>query len=237
MSAGQTGGGYGTVFHPEPEPVPGGNGGPIRIGQLRPLPRRRRPAMVALAVALIGAGILGGAVLLRSVNHQVEVLSVAREVPVGSVVTSADLAVVSVAAGPGVQVVPARQESSVVGLVASTDLRPGTLLASADLTSSLPPAAGQTLVPIAVKPSVLPASGLSAGDRVVVVWAPGASSSAASAAVPGRDYDAVVEAVTTSPDSDGLDVVDLLVPQSNGPGLAKEAATGNIALTVLSRKP
>lgn len=238
MSAGQPGGGgFGTVFHPEPEPVPGGNGGPLRIGQLRPLPRRRRPAMIALAVVLIGAGILGGAALYRSINHRVEVLLVRTAVPAGAVVTAADLTTTSVSAGPGVRLIPARQESQVVGLVAATDLRPGALLAAADLTSTLPPAAGQMLVPIAVKPSVLPASGLAPGDHVTVVWAPGGSGNAAPTTFQPRNFSAVVQAVTRAPDQDGLDVVDLLVPSPSGPLLAREAATGSIALTVTSRKP
>ena len=236
MSAEHPGGGFGTVFHPEPDPVPPGNGGPVRIGQLRPLPRRRRPAMVALGVALVGAGVLGGAALYQHVNHQVPVLVVSTAVPAGSVVTSADLSTVTVAAGPGVQLVPARQEGQVIGLVASTSLQPGALLSASDLTRSLPPGAGQMLVPVAFKPSQLPASGLASGDRVVVVWAPSGSNSAAAGAA-GRNYDAVVEDVTGGPDQDGFDVVDLLVPSANGPGLAKEAASGNVVLTVTSRKP
>jgi hypothetical protein len=238
VSAGQQGGGYGTVFHPEPDPVPGGNGGPIRMGQLRPLPRRRRPAMIALAVVLIGAGILGGAALFRSVNHQVEVLVVKSPVAAGSIVAAADLTTASVAAGPGIKLIPARQEGQVVGLVAATDLQPGSLLASSDLTTTLPPDAGQVLVPIAVKPSVLPASGLAPGDHVTVVWAPsGSGGGTAATTFQPRNFNAVVEAVTRAPDQDGLDVVDLLVPSPSGPTLAKEAATGSIALTVTSRKP
>jgi len=237
VSSEQPGSGFGTVFHPEPDPVPPGNGGPVRIGQLRPLPRRRRPAMVALGVALVGVGVLGGAALFQRVNHQVPVLEVSRSVPAGTVITSADLSTVSVAAGPGVQLVPARQENQVIGLVAASDLRPGALLAASDLTQSLPPAAGQMLVPVAFKPSQLPASGLAAGDRVVVVWAPGSSNTAASAQSPQRNYDAVVEDVASAPDQDGFQVVDLLVAAPNGPGLAKEAASGNVVLTVLSRKP
>jgi SAF domain len=240
MSAGPQGGGFGTVFHPEPDPMPAGNGGPIRIGQLRALPRRRRPGMIALAVALVGAGILGGAALYRDVNHQVPVLLVTTAVPAGAVVTSADLSTTSVAAGPGIRVIPAGQEHQVVGLVAATNLQPGTLLAAADLTSSLPPSAGQVLVPIAVKPSALPASGLAAGDHLLVVWAPGAqgaSSSAASAAAAGRTIPAVVEDVSVGPNQDDLQVVDLLVPARNGSALAQEAATGDIALVVTSRAP
>ena len=178
MSSGQPGGGgFGTVFHPEPDPMPPTNGGPVRIGQLRALPRRRRPGMIALAVVLIGAGILGGAALYRSVNHQVPVLMVSAAVPVGSVVTAADLSTTSVTVGTGVQVVPAGQERQVVGLVAATNLRPGTLLAASELTSALSPVAGQVLVPVALKPSQLPASGLGPGDQIEVYPAPGAQGS------------------------------------------------------------
>jgi len=240
VSAGQQGGGFGTVFHPEPDPIPAGNGGPIRIGQLKPLPRKRRPGMIALAVALIGAGILGGAALFKQVNHQVPVLLVNVTVPAGTVVTAADLSTTSVAAGPGIRVIPAGQERQVVGLVATTNLQPGSLLSAADLTTSLPPVSGQVLVPIAVKPSALPASGLAVGDHLLVVWAPGAqgnSSSSTSLPVSGRSIPGVVEAVTRVPEQDGLEVVDLLVPTSSGPTLAKEAATGGIAIVVTSRHP
>jgi hypothetical protein len=241
VSTSQSGGGFGTVFHPEPDPMPGGNGGPVRMGQLRPLPRRRRPGMIALAVALVGVGILGGAALFRDVNHQVPVLEVSTAVPVGSVVTSADLTTTSVAASPGVQLIPARQESQVVGLVAATSLRPDTLLSTSDLTTSLPPSSGKVLVPVAVKPSELPASGLVAGDRLQVIWAPGAggssSSSSTSLGTSEPTIAGVVEAVTPGPDADGDDVVDLLVPSANGATLAREAATGDIALIVISRQP
>ena len=102
--------------------------------------------------------------------------------------------------------------------MAATSLRPGALLAASDLTTSLPPGAGQMLVPVAFKPSQLPASGLGAGDHVVVVWAPTGSSSAASAsASTARNYDAVVEAVSSGPDQDGFDVVDLLVTVGQRP--------------------
>jgi hypothetical protein len=238
VSGGQQGGSFGTVFHPEPDPMPPANGGPIRIGQLRALPRKRRPGMVALAVALIGAGILGGAALYRNVNHQVPVLMVAVPVPAGTVVTQADLSTTSVTTAKGVQVVPARQESQVVGLVAAADLQPGTLLAAGDLTTALPPIAGEVLVPIAVKPSWLPASGLATGDHVVVVPAPGAQGTSNSATtLPGRPVAGVVEDVSRGPDADGLEVLDLLVPTGSGPVLAKEAATGDIALIVTSRTP
>jgi hypothetical protein len=241
VSGSQPGGGFGTVYHPEPDPAPGSNGGPVRIGQLRPLPRRRRPGMIFLAVALIGAGVLGGAALFQHVNHQVPVLMLIRDVPAGSPVTAADLDTTSVTTSPSVRVVPARQESQVIGLIAETDLPPGTLLAGSELTSSLPPAAGQVLVPVPVKPSGLPASGLVSGDHLLVVPAPGAQGGSASAAagpaLPVRPIPGVVEAVSQGPDQDGLEVVDLLVQSASGPALARETATGDFVLVVTSRSP
>jgi hypothetical protein len=237
VTAGPQGGGFGTVFHPEPDPVPPGNGAPIRVGQLRPLPRRRRPGMIALAVALIGAGILGGAALFQRVNHQVPVLVVTRAVPAGTVVTAGDLTSTPVVLGAGVAAIPARQEHQVVGLVAATALKPGTLLASAELTTTLPPSGNQQLVPIAIKPSQLPASGLAPGDQLMVVSAPGAPGSNNAAPAPGPSIPGVVEAVSARPGQDGMDVVDLLVAAGNGTTLAREAAAGGIALVVTSRIP
>ena len=237
MSAGQQGGNFGTVFHPEPDPLPAGNGGPVRAGQLRPLPRRRRPGMIALAVALIGVGILGGAALFQRVNHQVPVLLVSRAVPAGTAVTAADLTTTSVVLGPGLKAIPAGQEHQVVGLVAATGLRPGTLLAASELTTTLPPSRSQQLVPVALKPSQLPASGLASGDQVIVISVPGAQGSNNVAPVPGPSIPAVVEAVSDRPDPDGMDVVDLLVAAGHGTDLAREAAAGGIALVVTSRSP
>jgi SAF domain len=235
VSTGQQGGGFGTVYHPEPDPVPAGNG--VRTGQLRPLPRRRRPGMVALAVALIGVGILGGAELFQQVNHEVPVLVVTRAVPAGSVVQASDLGTASVVLSGGVKAIPAGQEHQVTGLVAATSLKPGTLLAASELTTTLPPSSSQQLVPVAVKPSQLPASGLAPGDQLLVISAPAAQSQGQGDTVPGASIPGVVEAVSAAPDQDGMDVIDLLVSASNGTSLAREAAGGGIALVVTSRAP
>jgi len=237
MSGSDPGLDFGTVFHPEPEPARNGPARPAPRGQLRGLPRRRRPAMIALAAALIGAGILASAALYHRANHQVAVVMVTAPVPVGAVITSADVGTTTVAAGPGLAMIPARQMSQVVGLVAATSLRPGTLLAPSEVTSKLSPAPGQDLVPVAIKPSGLPASGLAPGDQVLVVATPAAAGGSGSGAAPvlTQPVSATVQAVNTATDQNGLDVVDLLVPSSTGPQVAQQAATGQIALVVTRR--
>jgi SAF domain len=236
VSGSEHGLGFGTVFHPEQEPPRNGPPRAAAPSQLRGLPRKRRPGMIALAAALIGAGILASAALYHREDHQVPVLMVTASVPVGSVITSSDISTTTVAAGPGLQTIPARQLSQVVGLVAATSLRPGTLLAPSELTSKLPPGPGQVLVPVAIKPSGLPASGLVPGDQVLVVPTPAAGGSSGGAApVLTGPVAAVVDAVNGFTDQDGFDVVDLLVTTANGPLVAEQAATGQIALVVTSR--
>jgi hypothetical protein len=234
MSSGEQGLGFGTVFHPEPEPAGNGPVGRMPPGRLRELPRRRRPAMIALAAALVCAGVLASAVLYQRANHQVPVLLVTQAVPAGTVISASDIGTTTIAAGPGVQVIPARQESQVIGLVAATSLSPGTLLAASELTSRLAPGPGQELVPVPLKPSSLPASGLEPGDQVLAVPT-AASGSGSSVPALTSPVPAVVEAVNANTDSDGMDVVDLIVTSGIGPALAQQAAAGQIALVVTHR--
>jgi hypothetical protein len=234
-SGGEQGLGFGTVFRPEPEPGTNGPSAPARPGSLRELPRRRRPAMIALAAALVGAGILASAVLYQRADHQVPVLLVTQAVPAGAVITASDIGTTTIAAGPNVKVIPARQEAQVIGLVAATPLSPGTLLAASELTSRLAPGPGQELVPVPLKPSSLPASGLEPGDQVLAVPTSASGSGTSAAPALTSPVPAVVQAVNTATNSDGLDVVDLLVSAGNGPALAQQAAAGQIALVVTHR--
>lgn len=194
--------------------------------------------MIALAVAMAGAGVVVSAAVYGRADHRVAVVMVTQPVPAGAVITAGDLSTTSVSVGTGIRVIPAAQLAQVTGEIAAVALRPATLLAPADLTTARPPGPGQVLVPAAVKPSVVPASGLFPGDHVLVVATPGdqgqagssAGSPALTAPVPG-----VVEAVSDVPDPDGLDVIDLLVSDSAGTAVAEQVSTGQFALIVTKR--
>jgi SAF domain-containing protein len=241
--------GIGTAYFPDAD-VPRGNGqvlttGPAGApghagpaGQLRGLPRRRRPAMVALAVAMAGAGVLVSAGLYERTEHQVPVVMVTASVPAGATITAGDIGTAEVTVPSGVHVIPGSQLGQVAGQIAAVTLGPGTLLAPADLTGALPPRPGQVLDAIPVKPESLPASGLEPGDHVLVIATPGdqgqsgnsAQAPSLQAPVPG-----VIEAVDTATDQDGYDVVDVLVSAGAGLPVAQQASTGQIALIVTSR--
>jgi hypothetical protein len=235
VSGGEAGAGFGSALHPVLDTPPNG---PAR--QLARLPRRRRPLMVALAVAVMGVGILTSVTLARAAGHQSPVVMVTAAVPAGTTITAADLGTTTAAAGPGIQLIPARRIGELPGKVAATTLQPGTLLVPADLTTSLPPAAGQVLVPLAVRPATLPASALAPGDHVDVVATTGAQGQAASGTSRPSitaPIHGVVQSVNTVPDQDGFDIVDLLVPAASGRPLANQASTGQFALIVTYRTP
>ena len=229
----------GTAYFPEldvPSPVarPGTRQAP---GRLRSLPRRRRPAMIALAVALVGAGIVLSAAIYQQAGHRLAVIMVTRAVPAGAVITPGDVGTTSVAVSGAIDVIPAAELGRVVGKVAAAPLSPDTLLAPSQLSASRPPAPGQALVAAPIRPADLPASGLAPGDRVLIVATPGDQGQAGvpvapSLAVPARG---VVEAVTRSPDSDGFLVVDLLVGDADAVAVASQVSTGQFALIVTGR--
>jgi hypothetical protein len=96
------------------------------------------------------------------------------------------------------------------------------------------------LVPLPVRPSALPASGLQAGDHVLVVATPGEQGqSGSTTAAPALSVPVagVVEAVSTAVSTDGFGVVDILVPARSGASLAAQASTGQFALIVTKRGP
>ena len=157
--------------------------------------------MIALAVAMAGAGVVVSAAIYQRADHQVAVVMVTQPVPVGAVITAADVATASVIVGPGIQVIPAAQIGQVSGEIAAVALRPSTLLAPSDLTTLQPPSPGQELVTAPVKPYALPASGLMAGDHVLIVATPGQqgqAGSSGSAPSLGAPVPAVVEAVNNA---------------------------------------
>jgi hypothetical protein len=231
----------GTVYFPTADTValqPGrGRSGP---SQLVRLPRRRRPMMFVAAALLVGLGILLSVAMYQRVDRQVEVLVVGRDVAAGSVVTGADLGTASIAAS-GISDIPARQRSEVIGLIAGSALHPGMLLAASDLVTSMPPAAGQVLVAVSLRPSALLASGLVPGDHVTLVATPGVIGANSSGGTQNLSLTApvagVVQAVDVTPNQDGDVVVDLLVPVGAGAAVVQQDSTGQVGLVITKRAP
>ncbi len=207
--------------------------GPMPVAPRVPPPNgRRRPGLLALGVALVALGALVAVWLVNSAGQRTPVLTVARNVPYGSVITDADLGVTDVSVDSSVSTVPAADQASVVGSVAGTNLFAGSLLNRGQLTASSPPGVGEVLVAIAVPATRMPAGGLQPGDRLLVVDTP--SADAEPAATPPSTIPATVVRIGP-PDVNGVTVVDVTAATGDGPALAAHAASGRIALIVEPR--
>lgn len=224
-----------------PTGVPG-QGGPFGPPVAAPRvikQRRRRPGLIALSVALIASGGLAGAVLYTSSGHRTEVVVVARDVPIGSQITQADLGHASIALDPAVKSVEASRSGTLVGQRAAVDLIAGSLLAPGQVTKQSLIKPDEQLVGVSLKPSQLPATPLSPGQKVLIVSTPDPNQVTGSGKTteqgPPKTLAATVVAVGKAATATGVVVVDVAVSSVDGPGLAARVATGNVALVVASR--
>ena len=210
----------------------GTTSGTPRAGTVITPKGRRRPGLIVAGVALSMLGALVAVWLVTSAGDRADVVMVARDVPYGATVSAADLAVTAVAVDPSVGTVPAGDAAALVGQVATADLTAGSLLAPGQVSAAGPPGDGEVLVPLPVGLERLPASGVGAGDRVLVVDTP-----TAAADPPTQDpswFEVTVVRLGT-PDLNGLAVLDVVVDEADGPALAARAATGRFALVVQPR--
>lgn len=202
------------------EPVPA----PRRLRE-----RRLRPLHAAAAVAVMVLGALGGGVAVMAASASGEYLALARDVPFGQQLTGADLVTVRVGAPPGLDPVPAADRDEVTGLSAAMPLVRGALLTSGMLTGQ-PVPAGQHVVGITVRGDRLPTVRPVPGETVQLV----ATGTDTEAAV--DTWDALVTAVSTSdegllaPGRSGVVTLDVAVPATQAPAVARAAAAGELVV-------
>jgi len=197
--------------------------------------RRRRPGVIALSLALIAAGGAGVAVLLLQVGNRTDVVTVVRDVQVGQVLTADDLGRASVALDPAVKAVRADELTSVVGKRAAVELKPGSLLAPAQVTKDSLVKAGEQLVPIGLEPKQIPATALVPGQKVKLVHVPAQGTAdtgkAAEDAAPGTLDGRVVKASGAAPGT-GIVVVDVATSAADGPRAAAWEAADTLRLVL-----
>ncbi len=203
-----------------------------RAPVLPPPRRRRRPALLALAVSMVVLGALGATYLATSLGQTSPVIAIAREVPWGQPLTAADLVEARISADPALEPIPYVDRNQVIGLVAATTLKPGSLLTRDALTDQRLPAPGQQLIGVGVPPVQLPATPLRAGDDVLLVPVAAGSVPATTEGAASAVEATVVQ--TGAPGTDGLRVVDVLVDAADGPDVAARAAAGLIAIVVVA---
>jgi hypothetical protein len=179
--------------------------------------------MLVGVTLMVAFALLFGLAALRA-DPATSVLAVARPVPAGATIRDADLRVVRVVPGAGVEVVTEAERATVVGGTATVPLVAGALLAPAHVGAVMWPPAGESVVGVPVAAGRMPA-GLSTGSRVsVLVRADGAPGQ------PGQPERAVVSGVVVAvepPSAAGVSTVSLLMSSA----VARQvAAAGEVVL-------
>lgn len=206
--------------------LPSPDAPPVKVPKLPDQPKQRRPGMAIFAVAVVAGGGVLAFHTISQLDDRSPALVVTSDVPVGQQLTKNDLAVAMVNADDSVTTVHGGQLARVVGTRAAVELKKGMLLVRQAVTDEMKPAPGQELVPVALKPSRLPARGLRPGDAVRVVPAPETSKA--------PKVTALVDLVRPA-DTDGLMVIDLLVNAADSDRLAAECADGQVMLVLTSK--
>ncbi|MFD6443667.1 SAF domain-containing protein [Promicromonospora sp. NPDC060204] len=205
---------------------------PAPPGPLKPTRARRRPALIALGLALVALSVLASLYVTTSQGATHQALAVNKEITRGTKVTAADITVVDLPNGPTLlESIPAEQLEQVADVkFAAADLKKGQLLTPDSVVTDLAPPSGQSIVGIALTPSQMPTSQLHAGDSVRVVETPATGGEppveapfAIAATVIGVSGDAALGDQT---------VVDVQVASGNAAALAARAATGRVAIVI-----
>jgi len=144
------------------------------------------------------------------------------------------LVTVRIGVDPALQPIPATELEGLVGQRAATDLPAGGLVTRASVASSVLPAAGQSVVGVALPASLLPGEPLRPGDRVRIVATPGEQGDVTGSKPP---HAITATVVGLFPDDEkGVTVVSVQVPFAVAAEVAARAATGKVAIVLDSRE-
>lgn len=208
--------------------------GPAPGELLAPPPKlRRRPALIAAAVAAICLGALASVWAYNSASNSHEVLAVRQTVERGTIIEREDVVAVRVSVDPALKPLAGDRLASVIGKRAALDIPAGGVVTAEQVTSTAIPAKGESVAGISLSPAMLPADQLRVGDPVRVVTTPG-DQGEITAATPAA-IDAVVVGLGTDK-ATGNTIVNVQVPYASAPKVAARAATGKVALVLDSRE-
>jgi len=190
--------------------------------------------LVGLAVVAVCLGALLGAWAYTSATSAQGVVAVRTLVERGQVIERDDLVTVRIGVDPALQPIPAAELEGLVGQRAATDLPAGGLVTRAAVSSSVLPAAGQSVVGVALPASLLPGEPLRSGDVVRIVATPGEQGDVTGSKSP---HAITATVVGLFPDDEkGVTVVSVQVPFAVAAELAARAATGKVAIVLDSRE-
>ncbi len=146
--------------------------------------RGRRPLVAVVSALLVFTSIAVFASVYSSANHQTPALIVVQTIQEGQRISGTDLGQASVAISAGVSPIPVSSAPLLAGKRAAVTIPAGSLLTLADVAGSVPIAAGEAVVGMALKDGEYPSAGVESGDQVMIVQSasPGAPATASASA-------------------------------------------------------
>lgn len=185
---------------------------------------RRNVRWMAAGILAICLGGLGAALLYANTSSAAPVIMIKRTVLRDQIITADDLAITSLSAPIGIEIVPADKLGKVVGRTATADLVRGGLLTPHSFGDSAVPA-GAVRLGLRLEAGRLPSTTLASGTGVLLV--PVARDGGT---VPAGASVAAVLACVPVIQADGAVLVDVTVPQASGERVAQLAAADQLAL-------
>jgi hypothetical protein len=219
---------------PAPTQPSNGEAPSTHVPKVLPQPRQRRRSSLVLGILVVAGGAVLAFHTANRMSDRESVLVMTGDVALGQPLTAQNVSTTMVGGDQAVATVRGQDLQRVIGMRAAADLMRGMLVQPRMVTDQVTPLSDQQLIPIAVKPSRLPARGLRPGDHLLVVPIPQGQAVSDAKAQSGG-IEALVDQAK-GPDNDGLMVVDVLVHNSDGPKLAALAADGDIALALNPRR-
>lgn len=202
------------------------------------LPRMRRPRRPALAAGGVSLVVLCGvtsAALATRGDHRVSVITLARDVQAGHVLSGEDLTTAHLG-GTGVRALSADGLDNLVGQTVTASLPAGTLLNASMLASAPLPSSGLQLVAVAVKAGGVPEQAV-AGRDVSLIRLPSPSTGEVKGAEASVLVDKARLVSISKDDASGLQVLSVEVPQAAALAVAQASGAGTIAVTLLPVTP
>jgi len=210
--------------------------GPAIRRRGRPRSQVRGQWLVLAAALTVLAGLLVAWSLDRAADR-VEVVSVARHVPAGTVIEPGDLTTTAIAFDtPVAGLAPAASLDALVGRVATVDLDPGVLLSTAMWADGSELGAGERTVGALLDAGTYP-GGISPGTSALAVSVHGGEGGEVGdaardggAADGAGSADVTVRVLDADVDARGALRVTLAVPAADAPRIARLAATDGLVL-------
>lgn len=187
---------------------------------------RRSPRLIVLGVLAIVMGALGSVALHSALNESKSVVSVAKPIARGQIITAPDLTVVDVPDSIAVPTSPHSDMDAMIGKTALTDLPQGSFPTSSHVGDN-PLPDGKVLVGLRMQYGQLPVSAMPAGTRVRVVSLLGQEDTSP------IDTSAVVAVAPRLLEDGSTFTLDLQVADEEAAAIARLAAAGQLAVVMV----